>query len=740
MVDKKVDEILRKYSQKIEREIKEDKSINPQIIPGAGSNMGKVRGKPISKDYSQFRNEMMPKLSRYERWVKSLGGFIKIKPSVKDEIKISKQLKAAHLDVLPGEVIGLAMISFLLVFFLGALISVVGYLFTASFPVLFLFLILITSFFLFYYFYSMPERLAIKWRLRAGSQMVPAVLYTVIYMKHTSNLERAIGFVGRHVENPLSLDFRKILWDVQTGKFSSIKDSLDDYLDSWRETNMEFVESFHLIESSLYEPDENRRIEILERALKVILEGVHEKMLKYTYKIKAPLTNLYMLGIVLPTLGLALLPLASTLLSGKINAVHVFILFNLIIPFFVFYLTLQIMLKRPGGYGETTLLEKNPFYYKYKSKAPYWKAFFICFPFLLLGLIPLIMGYTPFPEWIGIKSDYALTDLGLGMFGNGGLFGFEEVNGVVLGPFGFFSLLLSLFVPFSIAMFFALSFSLKTKELIKSRDETKDLEKEFNSSLFILGNRLGDGLPAEIAFAKVAGSTKGQKTEKFFQIVNTNIQSMGMSLEEAIFNPKRGALIYYPSNLIATSMRILIQSVKKGLKAAAQSLMSISEYVRNIQKINERLRDLLAEVISDMRSNMTFLAPLLSGIVVGLASMITGILSQLEGLIELSSAGGSALSFGTLEGIVGEGGLFSIVNMIPPYFMQIAIGIYIIQIIFILTGTLVTIDSGEDRLKRTYEIGRNLKRGIVLYLITAFISVIALSLLASRVLGSLAVG
>lgn len=735
MADKKVDEILQKYSQKIEKEIKGYESINPQIIPGS-NNLGDVREVSVSKDYSQFKSDMMPELSRYEKWVKSLGSFIKIKLSVKDEIKISKQLSAAHLDLIPGEVIGLAMISFLLVFFIGILISIAVWLLGSPFPTLFLFLILITSFFLFYYFYSMPGRLAIKWRLKAGSQMVPAVLYTVIYMKHTSNLERAISFVGQHIDAPLSLDFRKVLWDVETGKFSSIKDSLDTYLDSWRETNMEFVESFHLIESSLYEPDENRRIEILERALRVILDGVHEKMLKYTYTIKAPLTNLYMLGIVLPTLGLALLPLASTLLNGMINWIHVFVLFNLIIPFLVFYLTLQIMLKRPGGYGETTLLEKNPFYYKYKSNAPYWKAFWICFPFLLLGLVPLIMGYTPIPEWIGIKSDYALADLGLGIFGNGNLFGFEEVNGVIIGPFGFFSLLLSLFIPFSIAMFFALSFSLKTKELIKSRDETKDLEKEFNSSLFILGNRLGDGIPAEIAFAKVAESAKGQKTEKFFQIVNTNIQSMGMSLEEAIFNPKRGALVYYPSNLIATSMRILIQSVKKGLKVAAQSLMSISEYVRDIQKINERLRDLLADVVSDMRSNMTFLAPLLAGIVVGLASMITGILGNLEGLIKLSGGDSSGIGF-NLGGIVGEGGLFSIQNMIPPYFMQIAIGLYIVQIIFVLTGTLVTIDAGEDKLKKTNETGKNLMKGIVLYLITAFISVIALSLLASVALSGL---
>ncbi|KKK62284.1 hypothetical protein LCGC14_3005850, partial [marine sediment metagenome] len=38
------------------------------------------------------------------------------------------------------------------------------YVITGNFPRIFLFLIVIASFFLFYYFYSMPGRLAIKWR------------------------------------------------------------------------------------------------------------------------------------------------------------------------------------------------------------------------------------------------------------------------------------------------------------------------------------------------------------------------------------------------------------------------------------------------------------------------------------------------------------------------------------------------------------------------------------------------
>ena len=91
-----------------------------------------------------------------------------------------------------------------------------------------------------------------------------------------------------------------------------------------------------------------------------------------------------------------------------------------------------------------------------------------------------------------------------------------------------------------------------------------------------------------------------------------------------------------------------------------------------------------------------------------------------------------------ISSIVGPDGLFNITNMVPPYFMQVAIGIYIIEIIFILTATLVVVDSGEDKLRKTHDIGRNLIRGSILYLITALISILALSLLAGVALGGLA--
>jgi hypothetical protein len=248
-----------------------------------------------------------------------------------------------------------------------------------------------------------------------------------------------------------------------------------------------------------------------------------------------------------------------------------------------------------------------------------------------------------------------------------------------------------------------------------------------------LGSRIGNGTPPELAFSKVAESSKGLKTEDFFRRVSYNVMQMGMGVESAVFDEKRGALVYYPSDLIATSMKILVESAKKGLAIAALSLVSISEYVRNINKITDRLRDMLAEIISDMKSNMTFLAPLLSGIVVGLAAMITAILEKLN-LAKTTGETAAIAGLGNLDAITG---LFQYTKMIPPYFLQIVVGIYIIQIIFILSGALVVIDSGEDKLEKTNKTGLNLRRGVGLYVVTAILSILSLFLLTTIVLGSL---
>ncbi|MDD5098619.1 MAG: hypothetical protein PHD31_02820, partial [Candidatus Pacebacteria bacterium] len=118
-----------------------------------------------------------------------------------------------------------------------------------------------------------------------------------------------------------------------------------------------------------------------------------------------------------------------------------------------------------------------------------------------------------------------------------------------------------------------------------------------------------------------------------------------------------------------------------------------------------------------------------------LSAMITVILNKLQSVQALTGGAGASAGGFSLSAIPQ---LFNVSLMIPPYFIQISIGIYIVEIIFILTSALVTVDSGKDTLKEKSELAKNLRTGILLYLGTALLSILALTILAAVALGGMA--
>ncbi|MEK6952401.1 MAG: hypothetical protein AABX29_05275, partial [Nanoarchaeota archaeon] len=478
-------------------------------------------------------------------------------------------------------------------------------------------------------------------------------------------------------------------------------------------------------ESSLYEPTDKRRLEILDRALDVILNGTYERMMNYAHDIKNPITTLYMLGVILPILALIILPLMGTFLG--IKWYWLAFLYNILLPLFVYFKGNDILNKRPGGSSESTLLQgKN--YEDYKRIEflgiqidPILLGLPILFLVLIIGLSPLIL-HSLFPGSAFLNAE--------------GVFGYFDDKGLCtgkncMGPYGIWALYLSLLIPLSWTLGIGLYYRLKTRKLIKIKDDTTRLEKEFSSSLFQLGNRIGDGLPAEIAIEKVAENMRGTATGDFFRMIAVNIRKLGMDLNEAIFNKSRGGIIYYPSNVIQSSMRVLVQSVQKGPAIAASAMISISNYLDNINKINERLKDLLSDITSSMKGQINFLTPLIAGIVIGIGAMITSIIVNLGPLLAMTG-GEKVEGFGVDLSIIAD--IFPLDKVIPPYFFQLVVGIYILQLVIILTKLKSGIEFGVDRLREENEMSGNLFKGVGLYVIVCIIVVFILTMLSQGVM------
>ncbi|MFT4310567.1 MAG: hypothetical protein ACMXYC_02955, partial [Candidatus Woesearchaeota archaeon] len=174
----------------------------------------------------------------------------------------------------------------------------------------------------------------------------------------------------------------------------------------------------------------------------------------------------------------------------------------------------------------------------------------------------------------------------------------------------------------------------------------------------------------------------------------------------------------------------LTQSAKKGPKVASQALMNISRYLDEMHRVNERLNDLMGEVISSMKSQINYLTPIIAGIVVGITSMISSILLKLSGILSTATEGGDT---GGL--VVGASGMLSAFGVgIPTYYFQIIIGLYVVQIIFILTLLVNTIENGVDPVQERYLLSKNMLRGVGLYLGVGLAVMIAFNLIAESIL------
>jgi hypothetical protein len=676
----------------------------------------------VTREYKQFKTESMPKtMTLYEKACNFCEKILKIKVKPEKAAALQESINICHLNITPSGVQALAYMLPIAILILGSLFSLlIGSLFFVLIFVLFsIALIVVLN--------RMPDFLANNWRMKASNQMVLCIFYVVTFMRHTSNLENAIEFASEHLSPPLSLDLKKVIWDVEAGKYESVKASLDSYLETWKKWNSEFVEAFHLVESSLYETSDERRLAMLDKSLDVILTETYEKMLHYAQNLKSPITMLHMMGVILPILGLVILPLIVSFMEN-VTWWHIATLYNVILPVVVYYFGKSILSKRPTGYGDTDISEINPELKKYKNIIVNIGGFelqiqpiFICViigaVFALIALIPLILHtINPAPGFdinlpFGIKLlEYRQSN---------------TVPGKIIGPFGLGAALLSLCFPLALAFSIGLYYRLRSKNVIKIREKTKKLEDEFASALFQLGNRLGDGLPAEIAFQKVANVMGDTTSGNFFKLVANNISKLGMSVKQAIFDPQTGALVYFPSNIIQSSMQVLIQSIRKGPIIAAQALMNISRYIKEIHKVNERLKDLMADVISDMKSQIHFLTPAISGVVIGITSMITYILGALSGNIQnlgTSEIGGRITDIASL---FGDG--------IPTYYFQAVIGIYVFQIVFLLTQLSNGIENGADKLGEKNALGHNLIRSTVLYCLIAGAVMLIFNMIASRI-------
>jgi len=517
---------------------------------------------------------------------------------------------------------------------------------------------------------------------------IPEILsYLVMYLKLVPNLENSMKFAASESSTTLAYDLRKLLWDMEIRVYHGVHDALSHFAIRWGRFSEYFKRSLHLIQSSLQEKDEVSRIVTLDRALDVSLEGTKETMNQYANKLHQPTVILYSIGIMIPLSLMAMLP-AAGLVGIRITLLQMFVLYDILLPLFVFFYTRKILLSRPAAFNPSVIPRDHPALVGIPVKRRLGGAVavgvFVSLPGFFLILLPSLFH----EETSSVFFDFLQMIQGINAFFPAPLFFIWGVAATVsvycIGVYG----------PYK-----------------KVRDDIKQMENEFSDALYILGKRISEEKSPEESFAYTAVTMQKTNIAEMFRQTSYNLIAMHTNIHDALFNHEFGSMKHIYSDRIKAIMRLFVEGTQKSQQATSASLIRIADHLKQLQDVEKKIRDMLYELTSTLRTTIVVFAPLIAGVTLAITLLISTILTSFH-------SNNISLSFTGLPLSFSENAQSFMVENIRPEFFVLIIGIYLMELVFLLTRFTNGLNEGDDKATFLYSLGKSMPMSIVVFSIT----------------------
>ena len=535
---------------------------------------------------------------------------------------------------------------------------------------------------------SYPKTYASYMKIHSLGDIPEILSYLVMYLKLVPNLENSVKFAATESNTSLAIDLRKMLWDMQIRVYHGIDDALTNFATQWGQWSEYFKRSLHLIRSSIQERDEASRTVTLNRALDVALEGTKDMMNKFANKLHQPAMVIYSIGIMIPLAVVAMLP-AAGLVGLKITIFQVFLLYNVLLPTFVFLYTRKILLSRPATFNPANIPNDHPNLVKINKKR-------------CLALSLILGGLVSLPGFIFLLLPFIFADGSSNMF-----------LSFIIDPKGLNSYLpVTLFIIWGIVVAVSI-YSIRVYRPYKLvRNEIRQIESEFSDALYILGKRISEEKSPEESFMYTAKTMEGSEIATVFSKTGYNLTALHSNLRDSMFNSDYGSLKDVHSDRIKAIMRLFVEGIQKSQKAVSISIIRIADHLKELQSVEKKINDTLFELTSTLRSTVAVFAPLIGGITLSITKLISNILNDLSG--KISTFSDFSTSSQSLSSMTNT---FSIDNIRTEYFVLV-IGIYILELVFLLTRFTNGIDEGDDKASYMYSLGKVLPISIMIFSLT----------------------
>lgn len=664
----------------------------------------------VSEEYKRFKEEelgaLVP-LTLYEKLCHGASGILRITVDQKTGKKLQEAIDFAHLHITPSQVASLTLLFTFAICLPTFLLLVMKNLGLPGMDLSLSMFTFMTAMAIGYYIYLYPLHLRKRYEMSVGSDMVSAILYTVVYMRNTPSLEGGVDFAARNMTGAMASELRKLMWDVRVGNYLSMEAALLDYASRWK-NNREFAEAIELIISSLRQT-EPRSSTLLDEAVRVVLDGNRESAQAYVQKLKMPITVIHAMGLILPVMGLVLFPIIAIFLN--VNAMPLFLMYDILLPLALFFMISRALEARPATYSKIDismhpdLPPAGKFFWGRKAVRALPVGAMILILVVALGVLSYMAGITCTAE--AGKPTNCFEDGSRGLLVSNGR------------PLVSWSVLGALLATAGIAAGPAIYYLLLSKGRSKLRNSIRKIEDEFQEALFQLGTALGGGAPIETAMMDALKRMEGLKIKDLFQRAAFNMQRFAMTFEQSFFDQKQGALVFYPSMLIRSIIKAVVEAARKGVRNASSAMISVSQYLRGIHTTQLQVQESLSDVTGSLRFQAYALTPLISGVVATMAVMIISILQELA--VKTQALGGAGMGF------AGISGLTSANLAITPFQFIIVVSIFLVESLFLLSYLMSGIESGEDPIGRGELTGWILVVGTVTYILTTMLTLVIFS-------------
>lgn len=627
---------------------------------------------PLPREYTSFLQEIKKQpRTKYEKACFYSQKILGVNLSESSGAKLNESLKAAYLNATPKGVMSFTLLSMLILVTASVIFMVFGG--GTTFGAFALMFSLGTVF----YIYNYPNQAAKSMSMKMSADSVLAILYMVIYMRTSPNLEGALRFASENLGGPLSWDLKKLMWDIQVGKYLTADQAVISYIEKWKEKNKEFAEALHLLRGIAVEP--TKREVIFRETISVILNGTKERTKHYATGLRMPMMLVHAMGVLLPVMGLVLFPVIIIFMADTVKPVFVFFGYDVLLPLVLYFFMDYILQTKPPTFSQPDISRAKGIPPMGKMKVG--KYMLPIWPFAVLVGVPLfLIGYN------GMQDRVV----------------YNAVNSSVL-------------IIVAIAGSIIVYTYLDSFQKMKVRKDIEKVEDEFSVALFQLGNQISGGIPIELAIDKAIVDLKDLKISEMFRIIALNMKKFGCTFEDAFFDKEMGAINYYPSKLIESIMRTIVESSRKSITVAAESMITVSSYLKNVHNVKEEIEEILGETISSMRFLGMFLAPMVSGVTITMAVIILQVLSSLGTTLQplLAEGGGNAAQslFLMPWGVGAE-------PPITPQSFQLIVGLYMVEIAVILSFFLNKIVYGEDLVGERSTMASTLIFALVIYYVS----------------------